>query len=384
MATINIFVGGIDAKKFSGGLLTIFEYANGLVDRGHTVNVIPITTSANPQWYNYKFNIIHNNISFSWTDFILSNLFNNKSKKRASRKNTLMKWGEKNTYAFKRATEIERFRNFVLPEADITIATLFLTALVAHLFGSGKKYYFIQHFEPYFADDLEFPAYAEIEARLSYSLPLSIIANSSWLASKMKEEYNIDVPVCLNAINHSDFYPEKTKTNSKLTVISYGGRGVRWKGFEEAAEAIKIARQTIPELEWQVYGEAALPSNNTIAPYIHLGFISGSTLRQAYSNADIVLCSSWYESFPLFPLEAMACGTAVITTPYGTEDYAFHQQNAWVVPPKDPDALANAILMLAKSPSLRSSLASQGAIDAKKYTWTRSVETMEKLIVDQP
>jgi len=41
-----------------------------------------------------------------------------------------------------------------------------------------------------------------------------------------------------------------------------------------------------------------------------------------------------YESFPLFPLEAMACGLAVITTAPGTEDYAVNQENCLVVEPK--------------------------------------------------
>ncbi len=380
MATINIFVPGIHAKKFSGGLLCIFEYANALAGRGHQVNVIPVTPSGDPQWFDCRFNIIHCHKGYSLFSFVRAKLSTDRATRRRSVRDLLVKLGNKSSYLFQRASQIENLRDMRLPPADISLATMYTTALPVHLFGSGRKFYFIQHFEPFFSIDMEFPAYAEIDALHSYNLPLEIIANSSWLAGKVEAACGKTVPVCVNAIDFSQYYPEKTAGKRPFTVLSYGGRGVTWKGFRDAAKAIQLARQSIPDLRWEVYGTSELAPDNEIASYTPLGFITGAALRQAYSNADVVLCPSWYESFPLYPIEGMACASAVITTPYGTEDYAEHMKNAWVVPAKDSAAMAAAIVELNRDPELRERLASQAAIDARNFTWERSIARMAELL----
>jgi glycosyltransferase involved in cell wall biosynthesis len=73
-----------------------------------------------------------------------------------------------------------------------------------------------------------------------------------------------------------------------------------------------------------------------------------------------VLCPSWYESFPLLPIEAMACGTSVITTPYGTEDYAIDGHTAIVVRPRVVSDFVVALDGLVRLPELRQRLARNG------------------------
>ncbi len=94
----------------------------------------------------------------------------------------------------------------------------------------------------------------------------------------------------------------------------------------------------------------------------------------------MLLATSWYESFPLFPLEGMACGTAVITTPYGVEDYVEHLINAYVVPPRDEEATAKAIIALYEDAGLRLQLSQQGIMEAKKHTWNRCVQRMMEIL----
>lgn len=103
-------------------------------------------------------------------------------------------------------------------------------------------------------------------------------------------------------------------------------------------------------------------------------------IRKAYSEAHLLLAPSWYESFPLFPLEAMACGTPVVTTPYGVEDYIIHLENAFVIPPRDPEAMAEAILTLYQDQELTSRLKMNAPRDAKRFTWEQSVQRMASLI----
>lgn len=122
------------------------------------------------------------------------------------------------------------------------------------------------------------------------------------------------------------------------------------------------------------YLRACVHGFKTYAPKLN----GNDDLARLYSSADIVICPSWYESFPLYPLEAMVCGTPIVTTPYGTEDYAFHEKNCLVVPPQDPKSLANSILRLLKDGNLREEFRKEGLITASQFTWERTVNKVEE------
>ena len=380
MAAINIFVPRVAADRFTGGLLCIFQYANGLAERGHAVTVIPTWPSEDPRWIERKFKMHHLRFDGVGRDRLRYYLSPAREGKKRALSRMLVRRARRGGYTFNRASQIEWLRDQAFPAADISIATHYSTALITYLHGTGRKFYFLQHYEPVFASETEYPELAEIDAYTSYALPLEIIANSSWLAGRIREAHRRDVPVCPNAIDARAFFPQRTRNDGPFTVLSYGGRNSQWKGLRDAAEAIRRIRKTIPDLEWQVFGDALLPPQNDIASYKPLGFITGNALRHAYSNADVVLCPSWYESFPLYPLEAMACGSAVITTPYGTEDFAVHMHNAWVTPPKDAASMAEAVEGLYRDAALRKRIAGQGAVDAPAFTWEKSIRRMMELI----
>ena len=124
------------------------------------------------------------------------------------------------------------------------------------------------------------------------------------------------------------------------------------------------------------------PSYKSDVPYKFVESPSDDELAGLYSSADIMICPSWYESFPLFPLEAMACRAPVVTTPYGTEDYAFHEENSLVVPPKDPKALADGVLRLLEDDDMRENFGKEGPETAKQFTWDKTVDDVEKLFKD--
>jgi len=340
-----------------------------------------------PEWFQAKFELVSPRLPIaqlfgSFMEIPLAALRKDKIKIREAVGKVMTNFVRVTSYSFRRAGQVELLRDQV-PSADISLATSYLTALPVYLHGSGRKYYFAQHYEPFFSIDADYPDLAFIDAYFTYHLPdIQIIANSTWLAKKLSEQTGKEIPICLNAIDHSVFFPDGNPPDSKekFVVISYGGRTAKWKGFHDAAEAIRIAKRHIPHLEWRVFGDALLPPNNAVAPYVPLGFITGEKLRRAYSSAHILLASSWYESFPLFPLEAMACGTAVITTPYGAEDYVEHMRNALVVPPREPHAMAEAIVRLYEDSILRRALIDEGKKNARNYNWKRSVASMVELL----
>ncbi len=365
--------------------------------RNHEVRLVPMLPSPFPKWSQLNPEYVLSTSHFQRCKAVFPSL--KKTFRSAFQKNTdeLKKsLGELSTslqliepriasYPLRSALSIEHVKR-VIPEADVTLATSYETALPVALYGTGQRFYFMQHYEPFFKNESSNPYLAEQEAQLSYALDLKKIANSTWLQKKIQGLYpEKKVEVCLNAIDHSVYQGEPKIASSEqkiVRIISYGGRNATWKGFREMAEAVKKARNRLPhqEIHWWVYGDALLPPDNSIAPYQSLGFLNPPQLAQAYKSSDLLLSASWYESFPLFPLEAMACGLPVITTQAGTEDYAFAENTAEIVEAQQVDSIAQGLIRLIEDVEYRNKLARQGNAESKKLTWEKSVDRLEKIL----
>lgn len=93
-------------------------------------------------------------------------------------------------------------------------------------------------------------------------------------------------------------------------------------------------------------------------------------LAGAYAAADAVLFPvRWPEPWGLVPLEAMSVGRPVVATGTGgSAEYLSDGDNALVVPPGDPPALAAAVRRLAQGPALRERLVAGGRRTAGSLT----------------
>jgi D-inositol-3-phosphate glycosyltransferase len=95
-------------------------------------------------------------------------------------------------------------------------------------------------------------------------------------------------------------------------------------------------------------------------------------LRDYYSAADVAVTTPWYEPFGLTPLEAMACGRPVIGSAVGGITYTIKDgETGFLVPPRDPEALAARSLQLL----CQSELCAQMGLAARKrvereFTWS--------------
>jgi glycosyltransferase involved in cell wall biosynthesis len=102
-------------------------------------------------------------------------------------------------------------------------------------------------------------------------------------------------------------------------------------------------------------------------------------LAELYSMADVAVTASLYESSPLPPLEAMVCGTPVVTTRYGTEDYCLNEVNSLVVMPEDSKGLAEAILRVLTNENLSQRIRRNGLKTAKEHAWDKTATRVEEL-----
>ncbi|RJG06714.1 glycosyltransferase family 1 protein [Noviherbaspirillum cavernae] len=94
-------------------------------------------------------------------------------------------------------------------------------------------------------------------------------------------------------------------------------------------------------------------------------------LRYYYSAANVFCTTPWYEPFGITPVEAMACGTPVVGTAVGgIKTTVVDGETGYLVPPNDPDALAERLAWLQRHPHMAQRLGWAGMRRAyRQYTW---------------
>ncbi len=86
---------------------------------------------------------------------------------------------------------------------------------------------------------------------------------------------------------------------------------------------------------------------------VFVGRRGRDVLKYYYSAADVFVTTPWYEPFGITPVEAMACGTPVIGSNVGGIKFTVRDGEAgYLVPPDDPDAVAERIAHLHRHPRL--------------------------------
>jgi len=112
-------------------------------------------------------------------------------------------------------------------------------------------------------------------------------------------------------------------------------------------------------------------------------------LPSLYCAADVFVTTPWYEPFGITPVEAMACGIPVIGAAVGGVKYTVVDgKTGFLVPPKDADALADRLAVLAQRPELAVAMGREGQRRARQlFTWRRVAAQMAELyesILPQP
>ena len=105
------------------------------------------------------------------------------------------------------------------------------------------------------------------------------------------------------------------------------------------------------------------------------GFIDDAHLPALYRSADFFAFPSLYEGFGLPIVEALACGTPVLTADNSCLPEA-GGEGAIYVDAKDVDSIAHGITKLATDTALRARLRQAGLTHAAQFTWTNSANQL--------
>jgi glycosyltransferase involved in cell wall biosynthesis len=101
-----------------------------------------------------------------------------------------------------------------------------------------------------------------------------------------------------------------------------------------------------------------------------VGSVPHANMPALYDRADIVLNPSTVDNSPNSVLEALAAGAVVVSTDVGgVRHLVRHEESALLVPPRAPQAMADAVVRLLDDPSLAIRLAEGGRRAVDRFTW---------------
>ena len=170
-------------------------------------------------------------------------------------------------------------------------------------------------------------------------------------------------------------------------VIGYVGRFVPIKDLPTLIEAFAIVLKHVPDAALILAGDGPIrPELESLVQRMNLGgrvrFLGWSNdLGSIYATIDICALSSLNEGTPVAIIEAMAAGKAVVATDVGgVADVIEDGRTGILVPPGDAEAMANAVVMLAKDRTTRHRLgrAARESV-AARFAHERLVDDVDRL-----
>lgn len=173
-------------------------------------------------------------------------------------------------------------------------------------------------------------------------------------------------------------------------LVFAAGRLVRKKGFEYLIDAVStlpagfrcvLAIGGAGDLE----EELRIRASSTGANVRFLGNLAQDRVAAHMAAADVIVVPSVrddagnVDGLPNVVLEALASGTALVTTAAGgIGAVVTHNRNALVVPERDPAAIREAVLELAEDPGRRARLGEEaGALVDAEYGWPKTAARLE-------
>lgn len=178
-----------------------------------------------------------------------------------------------------------------------------------------------------------------------------------------------------NSIPIPSNLPVRTSREESGFIIGTAARLTEQKGISYLIEAASLVTQQIPNVTFLIAGEGDL-RETLQSQIIQKGLANTVHLVGRYSNVyefisqlDLFVLPSLWEGLPTVVLESMAAGVPVVATDIpGTDELIEDGVNGWLVPPKDPKALAEKIIFALRSAHLRKQVAEAGRSKAEQFS----------------
>jgi len=178
---------------------------------------------------------------------------------------------------------------------------------------------------------------------------------------------DLDIHVVPNAVDTEKFHPSHLPPDKGYLQVVFLGRLSPQKGVEHLLHALaRLPHEVMSRVRLKIYGDgpertALVRLTNDLALWRFVsfgGWVKRRDVPEVLRSANIYVLPSLYEGMPNALLEAMSTGLAVIATNVaGSQELIRDGKNGVLVPPRDPQALQDALLRLLESEKLRQRLA---------------------------
>jgi len=213
-----------------------------------------------------------------------------------------------------------------------------------------------------------------------------VIFDCDFVRQKLAPELRYPPAKCsviLNGIELAPFENRRAAPGSRGSAIRFGtiGRLVPAKGHAILIDAFACVAHELPHASLHIYGYGPL-EGDLRAQVCDRGMegricLEGRTTDPAgaLESLDVFVLSSVTEGLPLVILEALAAGLPVVSTRVGgVPEVAPEGTTAWLCPPNDTAALAEALRTAAASPNLASMGAAGRELALANYGLDRMTE----------
>ena len=211
------------------------------------------------------------------------------------------------------------------------------------------------------------------------------IAVSEAAAWTGKRWYGGEYTIVPNGVD-LDAAPEGPKSPSEELRLLFVGRAEDRKGLPVLLAAFQALVEHVPSRLTVVGADpedvSRLVSDPDVLSHIDvLGKVSDSVLWRQLADADLLCAPSLAgESFGMVLTEAFAAGTPVIASEIaGYSDVVTDGVDGVLVPPADPQALAEELQLLALEPERLRAMGEAGRKSAERYSWTHIAQEVRQV-----
>jgi polysaccharide biosynthesis protein PelF len=191
-----------------------------------------------------------------------------------------------------------------------------------------------------------------------------------------------------NGVDPADF--PASENEPEVPTISWAGRVDPVKDLETLLLAFSLVHHQMPAARLRMFGapppgqEPYLERCKALAAELGLGGVATfegrvEKIRDAYDAGQLVVLCSISEGFPYTLIEAMTCGRPCVATDVGGVSEAVADTGV-IVPPRNPEALAQSCLALLQDRGLRRQLGAAARMRALEYfTVDRAISAFDEI-----
>ncbi|HPP67369.1 MAG TPA: glycosyltransferase family 4 protein, partial [bacterium] len=223
-----------------------------------------------------------------------------------------------------------------------------------------------------------------LKQHLDMPQDIVFIASSTMVYEKLRHIYpanriyRVANGVDCNFFNADGRIYEKPKS---VGMVFYGGKNVAHKGMNIGFNVMEKIKKRYPGIR---FFTAGLKKEKWIPDFVE--FINGKnseSMRSFYRNTDILLFPSFEDASPNPPMEAMACGCALVTTDVGgIRDFTRQNESAIICKPGDVNELTEAAVFFIEHPDVWKNVAINGNREIKRFDYSHQCIILEDVFYE--